>query len=179
MSGAGSEVLQNVMSTTGTTQSELARLSGMHQPSISQFLSGKINMSDEQLSRLLGCMGYKLEIELRATSAELTRSEHSSWLLHRALARRLDQSSFMAWLPIIRQNLTRLESTIQGEPHLANLAAWTELISRRDLIDLKKALTGLDRRAIEMREVSPFAGIMNDEERLAVLRRGSDAPRAA
>ncbi|MCW2644765.1 MAG: hypothetical protein JWP07_874, partial [Pseudonocardiales bacterium] len=41
------------MRETRTTQSELSRLSGVHQPSISQFLSHKIDMSDEQLDRLL------------------------------------------------------------------------------------------------------------------------------
>jgi len=42
-------VLREVMLTTNTTQSELSRLSGVRQPSISQFLSGKVHLSDEQL----------------------------------------------------------------------------------------------------------------------------------
>ena len=37
-----SDVLRTVMHKTGTTQSELSRLSGVHQPSISQFLSDKV-----------------------------------------------------------------------------------------------------------------------------------------
>jgi len=38
---------------TSTTQSELSRISGVRQPSISQFLSGKVELSDEQLDLLL------------------------------------------------------------------------------------------------------------------------------
>ena len=46
-------LLREVMLETSTTQSELSRVSGVHQPSISQFLSGKVELSDEQLDRLL------------------------------------------------------------------------------------------------------------------------------
>jgi hypothetical protein len=47
------------MRRTRTTQSELSRLSGVRQPSISQFLSGTVDLSDDQLDRLLSCMGYR------------------------------------------------------------------------------------------------------------------------
>lgn len=46
-----------VMTTTGTHQSQLARRSGVRQPSIGQFLTGKIEFSDDQLDRLLSCTG--------------------------------------------------------------------------------------------------------------------------
>jgi transcriptional regulator with XRE-family HTH domain len=51
-----SDILREVMLETGTTQSELSRVSGVRQSSISQFLSGKVNLSDEQLDRLLSGM---------------------------------------------------------------------------------------------------------------------------
>ena len=68
-----SEVLATVMHDTGTTQSELSRLSGVRQPSISQFLSDKVDLSDEQLDRLLSCMGYRYEISRQPVTPELTR----------------------------------------------------------------------------------------------------------
>ncbi len=52
------ELLREVMSETDTTQSELSRVSGVRQPSISQFVSGRVDLSDEQLDRLLSCMGF-------------------------------------------------------------------------------------------------------------------------
>ena len=67
-------LLREVMLETSTTQSELSRVSGVHQPSISQFLSGKVELSDEQLDRLLSCMGYRLEVVRRPVVPELTRS---------------------------------------------------------------------------------------------------------
>ena len=39
---------------------EVARVSGVHQPSISQFLTSKVDLSDDQLDRLLCCMGVPL-----------------------------------------------------------------------------------------------------------------------
>lgn len=69
------EILREVMLETGTTQSELSRVSGVRQSSISQFLSGKVNLSDEQLDRLLSGMGYRLEVVRRPVMPELTRSE--------------------------------------------------------------------------------------------------------
>src|ERR1700735_5573034 len=54
------------MLNTGTSQSELSRLSGVWQSSISQFLSGKVQLSDEQLDRLLSRMWYRLRGRLGA-----------------------------------------------------------------------------------------------------------------
>ena len=77
------DLLGEVMLETGTTQSGLSRLSGVRQPSISQFLSGRVDLSDDQLDRLLSCMGYRLEVVRRPVVPELTRSERRSWRLHR------------------------------------------------------------------------------------------------
>lgn len=50
------DLLREVMSETGTTQTMLSRVSGVHQqPSVSQFLSGEVDLSDDQLDRLLSC----------------------------------------------------------------------------------------------------------------------------
>ncbi len=84
-----SGLLRQVMLETHTSQSELARISGVHQPSISQFLSAKVDLSDDQLDRLLSCMGYRLEVERRAVVPDLTRRERRSWTLHRQLSAHL------------------------------------------------------------------------------------------
>jgi len=161
------------MRETRTTQSELSRLSGVHQPSISQFLSGKIDMSDEQLDRWLSCMGYRLEIIRRLIVPELTRSERRSWQLHRQLSLQLDQPTLDEWLPVVRKNLKRLSRSVQGQPHERNLQQWKSLLDSSDIRRLRRVLTGLDRHSIEMREVSPLGGLLSAEERADVLRRAS------
>ncbi|NED97038.1 XRE family transcriptional regulator [Phytoactinopolyspora alkaliphila] len=154
---------------TSTTQSELSRVSGVRQPSISQFLSEKVDLSDEQLDRLLSCMGYRLEVIRRPVVPELTRSERRSWRLHRRLSTHLTRSGLERWRPTIERNLERLRSTVRGQPHVRNLDRWESLVERRDVPGIHRVLTGLDRDSIEMREVSPMGGLLSQDERTEVL----------
>jgi transcriptional regulator with XRE-family HTH domain len=164
-----SDVLRRVMHETGTTQSELSRLSGVHQPSISQFLAEKVELSDEQLDRLLSCMGFRLEITRQPIAPDLTRSERRSWRLHRELARKLTRSTLAEWLPTLERNLQRLRSNVTGQPHERNLDRWGALLKRGDVPGIHRVLTGLSRDCIEMREVSPMGGLLPEEERARVL----------
>ncbi|WGW13958.1 helix-turn-helix transcriptional regulator [Saxibacter everestensis] len=163
------DLLREVMLSTGTTQSMLSRISGVHQPSISQFLSGRVEFSDEQFDRLLSCMGFRLEVVRRPVVPELTRSERRSWLLHRKLSGRLTRESLEEWLPTIERNLRRLRDGVTGQPHKRNLRRWIVLVDERDVVGLKRVMTGFDRDLIEMREVSPMGGLLTEDERLEVL----------
>lgn len=165
------QVLSEVMLETGTTQSSLSRLSGVRQPSISGFLSGKVEISDDQLNRLLSCMGFQLEVLRRPVLPKLTRSERRSWQLHRRLSTLLTHQSFQDWQPTIERNLDRIGDRVTGQPHERNLDHWRRLVDGGDLPGMHRVLTGLDRDSIEMREVSPMSGLLNEEQRLEVLHR--------
>ena len=162
-------MLRWVVDETSTTQSELSRLSGVRQPSISQFLSGKVDLSDEQLDRLLSCMGFRLEVLRRPVRPMLTRSERRSWRLHRRLSTHLTRETLDDWRPTIERNLERVRSSISGQPHERNVERWRDLLDRDDLPGIHRVLTGLDRGGIEMREVSPMGGLLSEEERLSEL----------
>src|SRR6201996_6715419 len=166
------ELLREVMRETRTTQSELSRLSGVRQPSISQFLSGKGELSDDQLDRLLSCMGYRLEGTRRPVVPELTRSERRSWRLHCRLSIRLTPGSLQEWRPVIQRNLQRLRGSVTGQPHSRNLDRWESLVKQEDVPGLRRVMPGLDRDSIEMREVSPMGGLLPEDERQAALREG-------
>jgi transcriptional regulator with XRE-family HTH domain len=155
---------------TGTTQSELSRTSGVRQPSISQFLSGRTSLSDDMLDRLLSCMGYRLEIVRRPVKPELDRSVERSWRLHRQLTRHLTSQSLIDWRPDVLRNLDRLRLGVRGQPHLRNLDHWQRLIDECDLLGLHRVMTGLDTDSIEMREVSPMGGLLPQSERAEALR---------
>lgn len=172
------QVLRDVMVETKTNQSELSRTSGVRQPSISQMLSGKIEMSDEQLDRLLSCMGRQLEVFRRPRVPRLTRSERRSWELHRRLSESLSRERLDEWQPTLIRNLTRVRHGVRGQPHERNLESWESLINRCDVLGLHRVLTGLDRDSIEMREVSPLSGLLSPDERREVLE-GSHATRPA
>lgn len=164
-----SEVLRWVMMETGTTQSELSRLSGVRQPSISQFLSGRVEMSDDMLDRLLSCMGFRLEVVRRPVRRELNRSSERSWQLHRRLSTHLSPETLEEWRPTILRNLKRLRGSVQGQPHVRNLDRWQRLVGDRDVLGLRRVMTGLDTDSVEMREVSPLGGLLSQDERSEAL----------
>ncbi len=165
----GREVLRDVMTGTGVSQSELSRMSGVRQPSISQFLSGRIEMSDEMLDRLLSCLGYRLEVVRRPIRVELDRSHLRSWRLHRQLTTHLEPDALEGWVPTIQRNVERLRRSVQGEPHVSNLDRWEVLVQQRDLPGLRRVMTGLDTDSVQMREVSPLGGLLPQAERSKVL----------
>lgn len=163
-------VLREALEQTRTTQSRLARLSGVKQPSISQMLTGKAPLSDDMLARLLGCMGLNLIVERRAERPDMTRSERRSWALHRRLAESLDGRSLASWTPKIRENLARIRSATRGEPHQGNIDRWQRVIEGQDVRAIRRWMTSVEREAVEMREVSPFGGLLPEEARREVLR---------
>ena len=163
------ELLHGVMLETGTTQSELSRISGVRQPSISAFISGRVQMSDDMLERLLFCMGYRLEVVRRPVKSDLRRSPERSWRLHRQLCTHLSPSTFQQWRPTMLRNLRRLRVNVKGQPHLRNLDRWQDLIERGDYSGLRRVLTGLDIDSVQMREVSPMGGLLSQDERSEVL----------
>lgn len=165
----GREILKDVMTETGVSQSKLSRMSGVRQPSISQFLSGRIEMSDDMVDRLLSCLGYRLEVVRRPVRVELDRPHIRSWRLHRQLATHLDADVLDSWIPAINRNLERLRHSVQGEPHMSNLDRWQLLVEQRHVPGLRRAMTGLDTDSIEMREVSPLGGLLSQSERSKVL----------
>lgn len=162
-------ILREVMLETGVTQSELSRMSGVRQPSISQYLSGRGHLSDDMLDRLLSCMGYRVEVVRRPVLQELDRSSKRSWELHRRLSSHLTSATLKQWRPIMLRNLTRLREVSRGQPHLRNLDRWEQLIGDGDVLGLHRVMTGLDVDSVEMREVSPMRGLLSQSERSEVL----------
>jgi transcriptional regulator with XRE-family HTH domain len=162
-------ILREVMERTGTSQSALARMSGVKRPSINQFLADRAPFSDDMLARLLNCMGHTLEITRHAAPADLGRSDRLRWALHRRLAENLDDGVIAVWSPTVHRNLNRLASTVRGEPHVSNLGRWERAFRDRDLREIRHAMTDLDDDAIALREVSPLSGLLGDADRARVL----------
>lgn len=164
-----STILQQVMRETHTSQIELSRLSGVHQPRLSQFLSGRVHMSDEMLNRLLTCMGHQLEVVRRPVKITMNRDSRRRWLLHRQLVQRLTPDTWPTWRDTMRHNIDRLRETTQGQPHERNLDRWQHLIDTDDIRGLRRVMLDTSTDGIEMREVSPLSGLLPEDERLRVL----------
>lgn len=165
-------ILRDVMSSAGMTQSRLSELSGVKQPSLSQMLHGRIDMSDDMLDRLLSWMGYRLEVVRRPVSVKLDRPGERRWRMHQALMGQLSHETLRQWRPVLARNLERLLRSTRGEPHMRNLDRWSELVSAGDLRGMRRVMTGLDTDSVQMREVSPFSGLLPEDERQRVLQDG-------
>ena len=163
------DVLREVLAETRTTQSRLSQLSGVKQPSLSQMLSGRIEMSDEMLDRLLSCVGYRLEVVRRPVRVQLDRSSRRRWRMHQLLVSQLSPEALKQWTPTIRRNLRQLRRDTRGEPHMNNLDRWQRLVSSGDVRGLRLVMTGLDADSIQMREVSPLGGLLSEGDRQHVL----------
>jgi acyl dehydratase len=87
-----------------------------------QFLSGTVDLSDDQLDRLLSCMGYRLEVTRRPVIPELTRSERRSW----RLPIRLTPASLQEWHPVIERNIKRLRGFSIDDVDLSTSASPTD-----------------------------------------------------
>jgi hypothetical protein len=96
-------------------------------------------------------------------------SERRTLALHRVLAERLDAATLASWTPRILANLDRLDSGVQGRPHVQNLARCRCLVEAGDVEGIHAVLVSNEADGIAMREVSPMAGFLAETERLATL----------
>ena len=158
------------MSETGTTQTLLSRWSGVHQPSISQFLTGRTELSDEMLERLLGLHGLPARGHPSAGRAGADSVRAALLAAAPAAVDPPDAAVLQRVATADRgQRLSQLRSQVTGQPHTRNLERWGRLVGSGDVSGLRRVLTGLDRDSIEMREVSPMGGLLSQEERQQVL----------
>lgn len=163
-------VLGQLMRERGIRQTDLSAMSGVKQPNISRYLSGRKPLGEGVFDHLLSCMGFESRVRIEVVQPELTRSERRSWLLHRYVSSVLSDDRIESELPRLKRNLDRVRERSQGEPHESNIREWDGILRDRDWLRLRRVLTGLDRHSIEMREVSPMSGLLSDSERRDVLK---------
>lgn len=101
------------------------------------------------------------------TSAVVTRDQERSLWLHRAVAGRLaiDTERVMA---TARENLSRLTRIHPTGMTAHWLRRWQEVLDRGP-DSVFEALTSTAGWAVELRQNTPFAGVLTDSDRAAVL----------
>lgn len=165
-----SGVLRQGLITSGVSQSELSRLSGVPQGRISQYVNGKLEPSPEMLERLLPMLGVTTTTTVQPVQFE--RTKYRSWLLHREVLRKLQNQPLNPhdW-DRLRRSLTQVEQRTQGPTHERNLRRWQEILERRDERELRRVLVDLTDDGVGMREVSPVTGFLTEEERLNTIKK--------
>jgi transcriptional regulator with XRE-family HTH domain len=96
------------------------------------------------------------------------REERVSLELHRAVVRRLRTDS-QGVREVARANLPLLRQNVRGEQAHGWLDEWERALdgSTEGLVHL---CLRQDERGVDMRQVSPFAGVLSDAERIAAIR---------
>ena len=153
----------------GLTQSELAQRVGTSQPTLAAYESGTKSPTHRTFERIISAVGMEAVIEF---VPKLTREDRRSLALHRAIALRLLEKPAQT-IAKARSNLERMRSQ---NPHADGLLVWDRLL---DLTPERLAATLVDPApdARELRQVTPFAGVLSPEERTTVYQRFSaEAP---
>jgi excisionase family DNA binding protein len=105
----------------------------------------------------------------RYLDPELTREQEKSLWLHRALLGPLMRDP-QGVLEAARQNLRRWSGVHRSDGMSASyLGQWSQVLDD-GVDDVVRVLTSMDDRSSELRQNSPFAGVLPDAERRQVLQ---------
>lgn len=100
--------------------------------------------------------------------ARLTRAERRSLALHRAIMAKLAADPGGV-LVKARRNLVVMRRANQDGSAEPWLAEWGRLL-RGPIASLVEVLVSTSQRARDLRQVTPFAGVLSDEERRAIYQ---------
>jgi transcriptional regulator with XRE-family HTH domain len=146
-----------------TTQQALAARAGTSQSTVAAYESGAKSPTVRTVERLAA--SFDLEPVMIFTP-KLTYADRRSLALHRAIIDLIRDHPKPALLRA-KRHLKQLRTL---HPYADNLLEHWGIWLRLPIPDLFARMTGLDTLAREMRQVSPFAGLLDAGRRAQVLR---------
>jgi transcriptional regulator with XRE-family HTH domain len=164
MIGLG-ELLAALRHRAGLSQDDLARRAGTSGPTVAAYERGRKEPRWSTFVRLAEACGAVPTVTLASRGSALTRSERRSLALHEAVLARLleDPDAVRA---LARRNLVVTgEAAPAASPYLRQ---WQTLLDG-PLADLAIVLVSPAADARELRQNSPFAGVLDAAERDRVL----------
>ena len=148
----------------GVTQARLAELGETSQPAISAYEAGRKAPTLRTLDRLAKAVGLTMAVEF---IPPLTREQRRSLALHEAVAEHLQG----AREDVLRRARLTLGLMRRNHPHAHPLLREWDVLLGLPLPDLIDVLRDPRPHARELRQVSPFAGVLGAGERADVYRR--------
>ena len=167
------EILTSLRRTSGLSGRELARRAGTTHSALIDYAKGRHDPGFSTLERIAAAAGCDLIVEVRP---RLSAPEIRTLEMHRAVAAKIEENN-IGVLERARRNLEVLRAADTGANTEPYLAAWEDLIDG-PVARLIRVMTSTDQAARDLRQASPFAGVLSDEERLAVIMR-TDGVRVA
>ncbi|NLE98900.1 MAG: helix-turn-helix transcriptional regulator [Propionibacterium sp.] len=163
------EVLREQLRHSGLTQQQLSNLTGVSQGRISAYVNGRENLTDVMLDRLLSPLGVAVQHSWMVTPVQHTRAERLSWRFHLRLSELLTIDTFRKWEQKMLSNIDKQRRNNRGPENQRRIDQWEQLIQDGDLQGVRRWLTEPGPEGIRMREVSPFIGLLPQEDRARIL----------
>jgi transcriptional regulator with XRE-family HTH domain len=154
-------VIRDLRDSGDLTQAELAQLAGTSQPTIAAYEAGRKSPTLRTLQRLARAAGREAVISFVPA---MTREDRRSLLLHRAIARELTQ------LPGETLSRTSRNIRLMMELHEAArplLDEWVRILER-PVDEIVAIMTDPGLHGRDLRQVTPFAGVLTRSERTRV-----------
>ena len=147
----------------GVTQAFLAKMAGTSQATIAQYESEKKSPTLLTLQRMARAMGRELFVSY---VPPLTREDRRSLAYHQVITQRL-RHDFDSILRRAKKNLVKMKSRSPGAKLLFDLwGDWLELPPE----ELSLRLLDASMISRDMRQVSPFSGVLTPKERFQILK---------
>ncbi len=147
--------------TLGLTQGQLAERAATSRERINSYERGRVHPTADTLERVLNALGCEL-----AAVSTLTHEERRSLAISEAVAQRLVTEP-EAVTAVARRNIERMRAAATHEHPWLDI--WHGLLDLGPAY-LAMVLTSKDQFARDLRQSSPFAGVLTDDERSAALR---------
>lgn len=152
------------------TQNRLAELAHTSQPTIAAYESGTKSPNLRTLERLARSVGLEAVVDF---VPPLTREDRRSLALHRAIARRLEQSP----KSILRRARGTLEKMSRQHPGARLLLSRWRGLLKGPMEEIVEVLLDPRPSSRELRHVTPFAGVLTPSERASVYRQFASTER--
>lgn len=157
-------IVRKLRHQANVTQQALAHKAGTSQSAIAAYETGAKSPTLRTLEKLAAVLNLQLDARF---VPKLSREEMRSLAYHEAVVTFL-QNNPEETLRRARKNLERLQSL---HPHAFDLInRWNEWLKLAPTT-LSKQMTKISESAHEMRQVSPFAGVLSAEQRKQVIAR--------
>ncbi|HKY14424.1 MAG TPA: helix-turn-helix transcriptional regulator [Microthrixaceae bacterium] len=152
-----------IRAAVGWTQAELARAAATSQPTIAAYETGAKSPTWRTVERLAAAAGLAC---YPFVGPPMTRDQERSLVLHRHLAERLVADPRRV-LSTARRTLATMEEANPGAKPL--LEEWSRIIDR-PLEEVVSQLLDPSEHGRDLRQVTPFAGVLSARERAAIVR---------
>lgn len=164
------ELLEDLKRGSGLSWRELARRAGTAHSALIDYAKGRHDPGFATLQRVAHAAGYDLVMEVRP---RLTDPEIRTLEMHRAIAAKIGADP-EGTLAIARANLATARTADTNGNTTPYLDTWEALIEG-PLDRLIRVMSSTDQAARDLRQASPFAGVLSDVERLGVMMRTDGA----